>query len=204
MGNKNIFIKRLVANVIDFILFILLLIIALLIIQNVQKALGLYETTSTFLKIVNFILNTIIILSIYFLIFGMLFSKMKRSLGKKITGLYIHPFKGKLTSGRIFVREFLLKQIFFFFIVMFLAYKMFSLMNLPDIFGNGEFFTGTFILILVSIFTILNLLSFILIGHPVHNVLLKTTVKFADFSERANATCENDENEILDDFTLNL
>ncbi len=207
----SVFFKRVLANLIDFGVFILVFIISLIIITILQKTLGIYDTDKIFFKIVNFLFNLIIIIGMLFLVFGILFSKMKKSIGKAFMQLYIHPFTGRLTPARMFIREVLLKQVFYFFIFFFLAYKVLDILNMPDIFGNMSFFIGTFIFVVILIFLILNLLSFVLVGHPVHNILLKTTVKLnsdltshSAYDEEGNYTEESYDEGNLDDFIMDI
>ncbi len=174
---ENILVRRIYSNIIDFVIFAILSFGLFTIAQFILKETGMYYKSGAFITFFNICLYAFILFIGNFLVFGMLFAFMKRTLGKMIAKLYIYPLKGEMTGYRMFIREVVLKQIFLFFIFMFVTYYFFVAIQEEQIFSEYKVFTSTPFIVVSIIFIVTNLVCLLLVGHPLHNIVVKTVVK---------------------------
>ncbi len=182
MINKKIqfLLKRIGANIIDFIIFVSVSVLVIYLITILQKNLQIYDKDGGFYLILRYFMHIVALLLVHFFVFGIIASKTKKTIGKVVAKIYVKPIVGRMTSARMFFREIILKQIFFLLIVMYLTHEFLQFIdveNLPNYLGNPEFFTNIAIKVVIIIFLILNILAFILVGYSLTDLILKTCVK---------------------------
>lgn len=105
--------KRFIAFGLDLLFMFVLFILCLVVIQSLQKIVGLFDVQDGFLYIIKLTLNFMVLLSIYIFTFALIPSFNGKTVGKMILQLRVVPTAGKLTFGRMLFREILLKHIFY-------------------------------------------------------------------------------------------